>query len=66
MSCGPGVLLQCLGGIPNWRWYFGRRDVFIKHMPYSVYGKPEESFDYLLIGAVKDGNYEVVGYTLMQ
>ena len=38
--------------------------VFIKHMPYSVYGKPEESFDYLLIGAVKDGNYEVVGYTL--
>ena len=33
-------------------------------MPYSVYGKPEESFDYLLIGTIKDGNYEVVGYTL--
>lgn len=38
--------------------------VFIKHMPYSVYNKPEESFNYLLIGTTKGGTYEVGGYKL--
>lgn len=38
--------------------------VFIKHMPYSVYNKPEESFEYLLVGTTKDGAYEVGGYKL--
>lgn len=37
---------------------------FIKHMPYSVYNKPEESFDYLLIGTVNGGRYEVGCYQL--
>lgn len=37
---------------------------FIKHMPYSVYGKPEESFDYLFLGIVKSDMYFVCGWEL--